>query len=103
VSGVAACCREYKLTFGEMTKFGDFTFGEVTIGKMTTVGETTTVGEITFGELTFGEMAFGDLTFIEITSKSSNLLKRVQRLYCTGSAVSLHTWLALIIVAGHNK
>jgi len=61
VSGVAACYREYKLTFGEMTKFCDLTCGEMT-----------TVGEMTFGELTFGEMAFGDLTFIEITSQTSN-------------------------------
>jgi len=52
VSGVAACYREYKLKFGETTKFGDLTFGEVTFGKMTTVGE------ITFGELTLGEMAY---------------------------------------------
>jgi len=51
VSGVAACYRKYKLTFGETTKIGDLTFGEVTFGKMTTEGE------ITFGELTFGEMA----------------------------------------------
>jgi len=50
VSGVAASYREYKLTFGEMTKFGDLTFGEVT----------------------FGEMAFGDLTFVKMTSKTSN-------------------------------
>jgi len=61
VSGVAACYREYKLTFGEMKKFGDLTFGEVTYGEMKTVGE-----------MTFGEMAFGDFTFIEITSKTSN-------------------------------
>jgi len=80
-----------------VTKFGDLTFGEVTFGEMKTVDE------MTFDELTFGEMAFGDLTFIEITSKTSNLLKKVQRLFYTGSAVSLHAWLALIILAGHNK
>jgi len=66
VSGIAACYREYKLTFGEMTKFDDLTFGEVKFGEMTTVDE------MTFGELTFGEMAFGDLTFVEMTYKASN-------------------------------
>jgi len=70
-----------------MKKIGDSAFREVTFGEKKTVGE----------------MAFGDFTFIEITSKTSNLLKRVQRLYYTDSAVSLHAWLALIILAGHNK
>jgi len=53
LSGIAACYREYKMTFSEMTKFGDLTFGEVT-----------------FGEMTFGEMAFGDLTQ-KVTRKNS--------------------------------
>jgi len=75
VSGVATCYREYKLTFGKTTKFGNLTFGEVTFGKMTTVGK------ITFGELTFSEIAFGDLTFVEMISKTSNA--SVQTLYYT--------------------
>jgi len=62
VRGVAACYREKKLTFSDMTKFGDLAFREVTFGEMKTVGE-----EI------FSEMSFGDSTFIEITSKTSNI------------------------------
>jgi len=97
VIGVVACYREYKLTFGETTKFGDLTFSEVEFGKMTTVGE------ITFGELTFGEMAFDDLTFAEMTSKTPDAKKSqhctVLLLLCR-SKLGLH---ALTMIAGHNK
>jgi len=71
VSGVAACYREYKLTFRETTKFGDLTFGEVKFGKMTTVGE------ITFGEMVFGDLTFVEMTSIHLTQKSPNTV-----LYC---------------------
>jgi len=75
VSEIAACYREYKLIFGETTKFADLTLGEVTFGKMTTVGK-----------ITFGEMAFSDMTFVEITSKTSNAKKSkhctILRLLC---------------------
>jgi len=99
VSGVAACSWEYELTIGEMTKFGNWAFGEVTFGEMT-FGEMTTVGEMTFSELTFREMAFGDL---KLHLKHLTNSKRVQRLYYTGSVVSLRAWLALTILAGHNN